>query len=221
MFNPKFIFQTSVVSTIARSLCLAAGVGLFLSPSSLTAQEKKPAAEKKAEPADEEKPDAAPATPRSETVALKEFKSDMGALKKWTQAEKEKAKSNPMAGLKLIGEMNTKVAKVRTDGLPEDLSTQYKKMADVMKRMAAVFKGMPDDDAELMKWIQEKATDPGFSTKMQTLGKEAKETGDKLKEVGKKYGIDELDFDDRDKGSKEAKGDDDKEEGGKKEKTEK
>ncbi|HEX2750455.1 MAG TPA: hypothetical protein VHM91_20790, partial [Verrucomicrobiales bacterium] len=196
MLNTSLTLRTrSSAGALVKSLCLALGLAFTFAPSALTAQDKKPAADKKA-PVEEEEKDAAPATPRSEKDALKEFKSDMAAIKKWTIAEQAKAKQNPMAGLKMVGEMNSKIGKVRTDGLPEDLAGEYKKMTGVIKQMAALFKGMPEDEAELMSWAQSKFTDPAFGEKMQALGKEATETGEKLKTIGKKYGLDEeLDFD--------------------------
>ena len=213
MFNSTLTLRNRhSVCALVKSLCLAAGIAFAFAPSALVAQGKKPAAEKKAAPVEEEKEEAAPATPRSEAAALKEFKADMGAIKTWTVAQQLKAKTNPMAGLKMIGEMNTKIAKVRTDGLPDDLASQYKKMSAIIKKMAAVFKGLPEDEAEMMTWMQEKVKDPEFGEKMQTLGKEATETGEKLKEIGKKYGINELDFEGKDK-AKEGDEEDTKEEG--------
>ncbi len=214
MLNSSLTLRTrSSAGALVKSLCLALGLAFTFAPSSLTAQDKKPAADEKA-PVEEK--DAAPVTPRSEKEALKEFKSDMAAIKKWTIAEQAKAKENPMAGLKMVGAMNAKIGKVRTDGLPEDLAGEYKKMTGVIKQMAALFKGMPEDDAELMSWAQSKFTDPAFGEKMQTLGKEATETGEKLKTIGKKYGVDEeLDFDGKDK---KGKDDGEEEDGDKKEK---
>src|SRR5688572_4105766 len=84
--------------SLVKSLCLAAGMALAFAPCGLTAQEKKPAAPAKEAPAEEEKDAAAPATPRNEEAALKEFKADMLALKTWTQAQQAKAKQNPKIG---------------------------------------------------------------------------------------------------------------------------
>jgi hypothetical protein len=169
-------------------------------PTVLLAQEAKPAVGGEQIPAGEKKDGGpSPATPRSEAVALKEFKADMAALKAWVQAEKAKTAVNPMAMVKMLGEIDTKFLKVRTDGLPDDLAGEYTKMSEAMKKISAVFKGGPADEAELVNWMLAKTKAPGFNEKMEALEKEAKETGSKLKETGKKYGITELDFDAKEK----------------------
>jgi hypothetical protein len=226
MLNSSLTLRTRLTaSALIKTLCLAAGVAFTFAPSALRADDKKPAAkEEAAEEADKEEP--APATPRSEAAALKEFKTEMAAIKSWMQAQQAKAKAeaNPLAALKAIGEISVKFGKVRTDGLPDDLATHYKKMTGVVKKMAAIFKGMPEDETELKSWMMQKATDPEFGPKMQKLGKEANETGEKLKEIGKKYGLEgELNFDEKkdDDGADEDKDGDKKKEKPAKEKEEK
>ena len=179
--------------------CIAAALGLLCTTATAPAQEAKPATGKK----DPVEAPAVPAVPRSEATALKEFKSEMGVLKTWVLAQQKAAKQNPMAGLKLIQEMATKIAKVRTDGLPADLGSEFKNFTGLIKQMAAVFHGMPEDESEMLTWLNKKGADPEFRTKMELIGKELSQSGEKLKEVGKKYGLEsELDLDGKEADSK-------------------
>src|SRR5687767_7359086 len=143
------------VRILVKALCLAAGMTFAFSPAPAFAQSKKAAADKKPAkeaPAEEAKEETAPVTPRDEETALKEFKTDMAALKKWSNEQEAKAKANPVMGFKMIKPMSEKINKVRTDGLPEDIAVEYKKMSSVIAKMAVLFKGMPEDDTELMTW---------------------------------------------------------------------
>jgi hypothetical protein len=200
----------------AQAICMLAGMTLAFSPAAAPAQEEKPAAKPATEApaeAEKDKEAAPPVTPRDKETALKEFKADMAALKKWTKSKEAEAKNNPLMGLTMIKDMAAKIVVVRTDGLPDDLGAEYKKMTGIIKDMAALFKDMPADEAALQTWLQSKFSDPGFGQKMQEFGEAAKTTGEKLKEIGKKYGIQELDFhgDDEEAGEendkKEDKGD--------------
>src|SRR5262245_59916864 len=78
----------------------------------------------------------APATPRDEATALKEFKADMKKMKEWVKSQKEK-ETNPAAGMRMITEIQSKMADVRTDGLPEDLSTPFNEMNELLGKMAS------------------------------------------------------------------------------------
>jgi hypothetical protein len=197
----------------AKAIGIVAGMTFAFSPAAALAQEEKPAAKPAQEaPAEEEKDKEAapPVTPRDKETALKEFKSDMAALKKWTRSKEAEAKTNPLMGLTMIKDMAAKITVVRTDGLPDDLGAEYKKMTGIIKNMAALFKDMPADETGLQTWLQSKFTDPGFGQKMQEFGEAARTTGEKLKEIGKKYGIQELDFhgDDQEAGEDDDKKDD-------------
>lgn len=110
---------------------------------------------------------------------------------------------------KKIG-LRSPCGKVRTDGLPDDLSSEYKTLGGVIKKMAVLFKGMPEDDAEFMTWVQSKFSDLQFGAKMEELGAAAKASGKKLKEIGKEHGIEDLDFDSKQDDEAEEDGDDDK-----------
>lgn len=155
-----------------------------------------------------EKEESAEATePRDQETALKEFKADMAALKKWVAEQKEASESNPMVGLKLIQLMDARIKKIRTDGLPADLGTEFKTMTGLIGKMAGIFKGMPEEEGEMMTWLQNKGSDPEFREKMELIGQEINKTGEKLKEIGKKYGLAEvLDIDGKD--GEEKAGDD-------------
>jgi|GEM_PF-5328595 len=196
-----------------KALCLAAGVAFAFSPGTSFAQSKKAAADKKPAkeaPAEEAKEETPPVTPRDEETALKEFKTDMAALKKWSNEQEAKAKANPVIGLKMIKTMSEKINKVRTDGLPTEIASEYKTMGGIISKMAVLFKGMPEDEAEFMTWAQSKFSDAEFGAKMEELGTAAKASGEKLKEIGKKYGIKDLDFDSKDEKEAEEDGDDEK-----------
>lgn len=191
------------------ALCLAAGLTFTFAPTSASAQSKKAAAGKKEAKA-EEKEESAPVTPREPDAALKEFKADMATLKKWSNAQEAKAKDNPLNGLRMLKEMSNRLNKVRTDGLPEDLESEYKVMTGVITKMAAMFEGMPEDDAEFQTWAQAKFTDADFGAKMEKLGAAAKTSGEKLKEIAKEHGIEDLDFDSKDEEEEAAEDDDEK-----------
>lgn len=190
------------------ALCLAAGLTFTFAPTSASAQSKKAAAARKDAKAGE-KEDAAPVTPREAGPALEEFKADMAKLKKWSNAQEAKAKENPLNGLRMLTEMSSRLNKVRTDGLPEDLEREYKIMAGVVTKMAAMFEGMPEDDEEFKTWAQAKFTDADFGAKMEKLGAAAKASGEKLKEIAKEHGIEDLDFDSKDGEEEAAEEDDD------------
>lgn len=205
MFNSSLI-QTAFrkVTAGAGVLCLVAGLAVSLTPVAAFAQKAG------------NKEEAVPAKTRDKETALKEFKADMGVMKKWMKKQEAKAKENPLTGLKLIKQLDAKIAAVKVDGLPSDLSADFKKMQEITSKMAALFKDMPEDDTELMTWASSKFTDAEFSEKIEELGTEGKAASEKLKETGKKYDLGEvLDFDDKDKKEEEEAGEaEDKEEKG-------
>jgi len=188
------ILSGRIGAGLLKALLLSTGLVIAGVPAKLAAQE-------------EEKPSAVAeaakkaAATRTEEVALKEFKADMAGVKKWVQGEQAKISAHPMAMVKMLGEIDTKFVGVRTDGLPEDLASQYVKMSDAMKRISAIFKESPADEKDLAKWMVTKTKDPAFNETMQSLQKEAKVAGQALKEIGLKYGVTELDFDAKDKNS--------------------
>jgi len=164
-----------------------------------------PAAEKEA--SKEKKPQV---TPRDEATALKEFKADMLKIKEWTESQDKDDEANPAAGIRKITEIASRMGKVRTDGLPEDIAKPMKRMNTLLSKMAGYFTGAPEKDEEFANWMAGKIADPEFVKQMQEempkLGAQLEKTGKQLKKVAAKYGMDELDFGEKKSGDEDEDG---------------
>jgi len=129
-----------------------------------------------------------------EKAALEVFKAQALAMKAWAE-KNEPDKTNPAAGMAMIGQMVEQMKGLKTEGLPADLKTAVANMVTAMGKMEDAIKDFPKDPEGFMKFMTEKATaDPEFGTKfqakMETVGKEVEAAGKALKEAGDKYGLD-------------------------------
>jgi hypothetical protein len=124
----------------------------------------------------------------SEKDAIEALKKDAVEIKAMAAAGKDS--KDPMAQMTMIKPMLAKMQAIKTEGLPADLKTALVDAKAKIAEMAAIFKDMPEKKEEVMAWAQKAFTDPAIQQKMQKIGEEVKTTGEKLKEVSKKYGVD-------------------------------
>jgi hypothetical protein len=130
----------------------------------------------------------------SEKDALARFKTDMLALKAETDSMKPDP-TNPMAMLTPLKNMLSKLASVRSDGLPEDLKSALIDAQAKVTAAKAVFNDVPD--VSDMKALTEKLTaDPALAAKLQKMQEEVpkvmNEVGPAMEKVGeaaKKHGV--------------------------------
>jgi hypothetical protein len=130
---------------------------------------------------------------RSEKDAVEEFKKDTTSLKTWADEQEKGFKADPMAPIKMMKEMVSKMKAVRTDGLPADLKDPWTTIVDDMSKMATITADMPTDLTKI-------GADPAMMQKMQDIQKKMMEVGPKLEadgkkmaEAAKKYGIEGMD----------------------------
>ena len=143
---------------------------------------------------------AAPAVPTAwaadeAKAGVEAFKAEIKAIKTWVETQEKGLKENPMGGIALMKELVTKVQAVKTDKLPSDLKEAFTGFSTVLGEMGAtIFKDAPEKAEEMLPFMMKLAQDPDFQTKMEKLGKAGDAASAKLKEVAKKYGIDDLDL---------------------------
>ncbi len=120
-----------------------------------------------------------------EKTALANFKADVEGFAKWADEKGKAAKSDPAAGMKMMGELVDKLKAIKTDGLPADLKGAWGEFSGVLGEMADIFKGVkldkPDDAMKVMGDLMPKIT--AVQGKLEPVMK-------KLTEVGKKYELD-------------------------------
>ncbi len=128
----------------------------------------------------------------SEKEALDAFKAKVEEIKQLSKAGEAESQGNPMGGMGKLKQIMAKVAEIKTDGLPADLKEAFTVAQSKMAGMAEIFKDMPEKQEEMMAWMMKLGTDPAIKEKMETLQKEGDAAFEKLKEVGKKYGIEDF-----------------------------
>ncbi|HWB02688.1 MAG TPA: hypothetical protein VG796_06650 [Verrucomicrobiales bacterium] len=124
----------------------------------------------------------------SEKDAIEALKKDAAEIKAMSKAGEES--KDPMAQMTMIKPMLAKMQAIKTEGLPADLKTALEEAKIKIGEMAVLFKDLPAKKEEVMAWAQKAFADPTLQTKMQKIGEEVKATGEKLKDVAKKYGVD-------------------------------
>lgn len=139
----------------------------------------------------------------SEADTIANFKKSVEAVVKWEQDSKKDVKQNDMtAGVAMMNEMIGKFQGISTDGLPADLKQSWVDFTGVLGELGTVLKGMPkiapDKPEEGMKAMME------LMPKMMALQTKVDPIVKKLSEVGKKYGIDDLEKVGPDKGGNDA-----------------
>ena len=121
------------------------------------------------------------------------------------------AREEPIAMFKAMDDLDERLEPLVTDGLPADLKQAFDRFKSQVKEIAVNWKEMPipldvfeDGEAALTAWVTEKvADDPEFlakfqkemgawETKMTELGSKMEESGDEIREVFEKYGIEGL-----------------------------
>jgi hypothetical protein len=124
----------------------------------------------------------------SEKDALESFKKSAAEIKAMAAAGKES--KDPMAQMGMVKPMLAKMQAIKTEGLPADLKAALTEAKAKVAEFAVIFKDMPEKKDEIAAWAQKTFTDPAIGPKMEKLGNEVKASGEKLKEVSKKYGAD-------------------------------
>ncbi len=130
-----------------------------------------------------------------EKTAIANFKTDVENFSKWAKEKSAAAKTDPVAGIAMMGELSSKFKSIKTDGLPTDLKSAWTEMGGVLGEMADLFKDLkipkaekPEDNEKAMAALFPKMME--LAPKMEAIKKKGDPIMKKLKEVGTKYGLD-------------------------------
>ena len=139
---------------------------------------------------------------------------DRGIVEAFGEIEEVGANAgeDPIPMFKAIEDLDERLKPLVTDGLPADLKQAFDMLKSQMNDMSVCIKAMPmpidvfeEGEAALTSWVLRKAADdPEFlakfqkdmgawETKMTELGSKMEESGDEIREVFEKYGIEGLD----------------------------
>lgn len=120
-----------------------------------------------AEPKAEDAPAAAEIVPqklsKSEAEAVEAFKADMLAIQTWLAAERDAVREKEAAAHRLPVKISAKLAKVRTEGLPEILAKTFAAVKKNFAAQAERLKDLPADDTKAMEWMADKTADEKFN----------------------------------------------------------
>ncbi len=135
---------------------------------------------------------------KNEKAAIEDFKTEINSLKTWTESKEKEIATNPMAGMTMINEMGVKMKAVKTSDLPSDLKEAWNDMVAGVDKMTEAMSELPKDPTQMEAFMTKKMQEnpkygQEFQAKMEALGKDMEVRGNKLKEVGKKHGIENLD----------------------------
>ncbi len=126
-----------------------------------------------------------------EKAAIEGFKKEVTDFKTWSD-EKEKSFKSPADGLAAFGEMGAKIKAIKTEGLPADLKEPWDAMLVSLAQMVALLEKFPKDAAEIEKKFADQDFMKEFGAKADAIQEALKPNIEKLKEAGKKYGIEGL-----------------------------
>jgi hypothetical protein len=128
-----------------------------------------------------------------EQAAVQNFKKEAESLDGWMKEKQKESGRNPMAGLAMMKELVAKLKAMKSDDLPADLKDAWGDFVAKIGKMESLLAEMGANPAEMIK---KAASDPQF---MQTFGErmraietEVKPAADRLREVGKKYGLEKI-----------------------------
>ena len=125
-----------------------------------------------------------------EQAAVENFKKEAEGLEVWMKEKQKTVGGNPMAGVAMMKELVAKLRTIKSDDLPSDLKDAWTDFVAKIGKMEALLSEMGSDPSEMIK----KATaDPKFmetfGARMKAVEAEVKPAADRLREVGKKYGV--------------------------------
>lgn len=127
----------------------------------------------------------------SQEDAIAKFKTAVEAAVKWQNEAQKNLKPNDMtAGMAMMGEMVDKMQGVPTSGLPADLKSAWGDFTGVLGELKTVVGSMPKVDQSNPEAAMKAIGD--FLPKMMELQTKVEPIVKKLSEVGKKYGLDDL-----------------------------
>ena len=126
--------------------------------------------------------------------AVEEFRAEVLGVRDWLRERTKGAGGNPLAlagSLKGLGE---KVKGIRTDKLPPELREAFGDLGEAFGDAGSVLKEVPTKPDEMLPFILKSAQDPEFLAKVQRLLVAGNAAAARLRETGKKYGIEDLDL---------------------------
>ena len=129
--------------------------------------------------------------------AIERFKKDIRAVDAWMKEQEKATEKNPLLGLVLSRTLAVKLRAVPTEGLPAELKSAYDEYVAATADMAEIFAGWPETEKELTEYLQKRvAEDPQVmdkvSAKMAAWGTVNTPVRDRLQELAKKYGLEEI-----------------------------
>ncbi len=126
-------------------------------------------------------------------AAVENFKKEASGIDAWMKDKQKEAGRNPMAGLAIMKELVAKLKGLKNENLPPDLKDAYSDFVAKIGKMEGLLSEIGSNPAEMIK---KAASDPNFMTtfgeRMKAIEAEVKPAVDRLKEVGKKYGIEKI-----------------------------
>ncbi len=126
--------------------------------------------------------------------AVEAFRGEVLAVRDWLRERTKGSGGNPLAlagSLKGLGE---KVKGIRTDKLPPELREAFGDLGEAFGDAGSVLKDVPTKADEMLPFILKSAQDPEFLAKVQRVLVTGNEAAARLRETGKKYGIEDLDL---------------------------
>ncbi len=126
-------------------------------------------------------------------VAVEDFKKEAAGIDTWMKEKQKEAGRNPMAGLGIMKDLVAKLKGMKSENLPPDLKDAWSDFVAKIGKMEGLLAEIGSNPAEMIK---KAASDPNFMTtfgeRMKAIEAEVKPAVDRLKEVGKKYGIEKI-----------------------------
>jgi hypothetical protein len=130
--------------------------------------------------------------------AIEAFKTELAAINEFVKERGTGLKENPLGGISMLRDLQVKFSAVNTADLPADLKEAYVDFMRVWTKLTDNFKDWPAKADEVSAFVQKKAREDAkfmetFGATMVALNKEMTPIIAKFSELGKKYGIENID----------------------------
>jgi hypothetical protein len=128
-----------------------------------------------------------------EQAAVENFKKEAEGLDVWMKEKQQAIGGNPMAGVAMMKELVAKLRSMKSDDLPADLKQAWDDFVAKIGKMEALLSEMGSDPAEMIK---KASANPqfmqSFGERMKAIEAEVRPAAERLREVGKKYGLEKI-----------------------------
>lgn len=128
-----------------------------------------------------------------EKAAVENLKKEVESFDVWMKERGKAMLTDPKSAIAAMSEMVTKLKAIKIDDLPADLKSAWSDFVVKFDQMSVV---MAEITGDPMATAKKALTDPAFRqntmAKMKTITDEMKPIAERLKETGKKYGIEKF-----------------------------